>query len=300
MTLHGMGGMGDAIHQRAVVKHWMRTHLVWLETSWPWVYADLVPSGMLKLVPLRSALRTQAKNETLDRWKFHDAMAPRCAVDHRVWYSPADVRKFGGVLPAMLKNTGCPETATDFSFPKMPKLFDFHMKKPIMVVRPLVERKEWGGCAARNPDREMYRMLFDSIRDDYFVVSIADLIPEVEWLACDQLGADVEIHDGSMSGLKLASLVQHAALVFCSPGFAAPLAQACGTPLACVFGGYESGYSFSAGAKLAPYLPIEPIVPCDSFSHDENFDKTIDMAPAIKKLREFAHGGTIRGKSDAA
>lgn len=290
MLLHGLGGMGDAIHQRAIVRHWMRTHLVWLETSWPWVYADLVASRMLKLVPLRSALRTQAKSEALNRWKYHEALAPRCAVEHRVWYSPADVRKYGGVLPAMLANTGCPQTAIDFSFPKVQEIFIFQTSKPIMVVRPLVERIEWSGCAARNPDTEMYRMLFDSIREDYFVISIADLVAEKEWLVDRPMGCDVALHDGSMDSGKLLSLVQHADLVFCSPGFAAPLAQACRTPLVCVFGGYEKGYSFSAGAELAPYLPIEPINSCDCFEHHHACDKTIDMFNALKNLRDFSNG----------
>lgn len=76
--------------------------------------------------------------------------------------------------------------------------------------------------------------------------------------------------------------------MFCSPGFAVILAQAVGTPAACIFGGYERAYSFSAGARFSPYLGIEPINPTDSFTHDLRHDKTIDVITAVPRLVAFA------------
>src|SRR3546814_13430638 len=47
--------------------------------------------------------------------------------------------------------------------------------RPLMIYRPLVERTEWSGCAARNPSHHAYAELFAAIRNQFFVVSIADL-----------------------------------------------------------------------------------------------------------------------------
>ena len=64
-----------------------------------------------------------------------------------------------------------------------------------MVLRPLVERTEWRGCAARNPDPVAYAALYNSIRDRFFVVSLADLVPGVEEMVTD-LDADICLHKG--------------------------------------------------------------------------------------------------------
>ena len=49
IVLDGRFGIGDAIHQRGVVRELMRTHDVWLHTCHYRVYQDLVERG-LKLV----------------------------------------------------------------------------------------------------------------------------------------------------------------------------------------------------------------------------------------------------------
>jgi hypothetical protein len=65
------------------------------------------------------------------------------------------------------------------------------------------------------------------------------------------------------------------------------LAQSVGTPVVCVFGGYERAYSFSGGARFAPYLGIEPIHPRDDFRHEPHHDKSIDIPAAIDRLTAF-------------
>ncbi len=98
-----------------------------------------------------------------------------------------------------------------------------------MVYRPLVERTEWNGCAARNPDHSAYAALFASIRDQFHVVSIADLVPNVEWISGARVEADQKFHAGELEFEALAGLFSIASLVFCSPGFAVILAQTVGT-----------------------------------------------------------------------
>lgn len=299
LHLRGMGGLGDGIHQRAVVRHWMQTHNIWLDTPWPSLYHDLVGPG-LRLLPIRSSLRTQAKNERRQAAFYRAICAPTGAKQIQVSYTPTDVRK-GTVLSAMLKATGCPRTAMDFRLPvpdewhkRVSVMIErWRVKKPIMVLRPLVLRTEWGGCRARNPDLTAYRDLFDLIRKDYFVVSVADIVPSAEWLADSAMGADVELHQGELPFEQLAALFQRAALVFASPGFAVPLAQAVGTAVVCVFGNYECSKSFADGAAWAPYLGIDPIDKCQCFQHSAcAHSKKIDMQKAIARLRDFSNAAT--------
>ncbi len=39
--IRGMHGMGDCIHQRAVIRQLLDRHEIWLETSWPQIYHDM-------------------------------------------------------------------------------------------------------------------------------------------------------------------------------------------------------------------------------------------------------------------
>ncbi len=142
-----------------------------------------------------------------------------------------------------------------------------------MFFRPLVERKEWAGCKSRNPDSDSYKKLFDSIRHDYFVVSVADLVVSREWLAPGaRVDADIEYHSGELDFETTAALMKRSALAFTSPGFATVLALAVDTPVVTVFGGYENSKSFF-GDK---YLGIDPIN-----------RKEIDMLKATERLKRF-------------
>ena len=68
--LMGMHGLGDNLHQRAVIRQlWLREHLLLLETPWPCLYHDLV-GPRLRLVFKRSMLRTQLKNAQREYSKY--------------------------------------------------------------------------------------------------------------------------------------------------------------------------------------------------------------------------------------
>lgn len=298
----GMNGLGDNLHQRAIVRQKMARVPILLSTPWPCVYHDLVGEH-LKLALRPTTLRTQAKNTTREVDRYDLTSLPFTYVQHRIWYQGEEVRARGSVLAAMVANAGCDMATADFRLP-VPEAWQALLDKrlgrwrpllPILVYRPLVERTEWGGCAGRNPDFDAYNQIFQSIRKHYFVVSVADLVPGVEWIASPPIAADVEFHRGELVFEELAALFQRASLVFCSPGFAVILAQAVGTPVICTFGGYENSSSFSAGAKFAPYLGIDPIEPCSCFNHKHVHRKTIDIPRAIERAQEFtrrqyAHG----------
>lgn len=288
LVVQGMHGMGDNLHQRAIIRQWMRTRTVYLETPWPCIYHDLV-GERLRLVKKTTSLRTQAKNLRREDAKYQKGPSPAGAKTVRVWYTRDQVRRTGSVLAAMIEGVGLDYASADF---RMPVPDDWAAPalatdKPIMLYRPLVERPEWGGCASRNPDYDAYRALFDAIRDRFHVVSVADLVPNVEWIVGKRIDADTEFHEGQLSFEGLAALAKRAALVYCSPGFAMLLGQAVGTPTLCVFGGYENSSSISAGARHTPTLGIDPIVPCDCFDHHHAHQKAINVPIATERVRQF-------------
>lgn len=292
MLISGMHGMGDNLHQRALVRALSPSYDVWLETPWPCLYHDLD----VKLLTKGSRLRTQSKNLKRERDKFTRSQPPSNASRITVSYPPVLVRMTGSVLSAMLTQCGVSEIKKpDFRLPiaaEWKKRADeiiksWKTKKSIMIYRPLVERSEWGGAKGRNPDKMSYVNLFNTIRKKYFVVSIADIEKGREWITSDDIKADVEYHHGELDVEVLAALFKRADLIYTAPGFPVVLSQAVGAKYVAVFGGYENAKSFSSGEKFAKALNIEPINPCDCFSHYHACDKRIDIEAAKKKLLEF-------------
>lgn len=296
LVLQGMHGLGDNLHQRAILRQLMQRHDVWLESSWVSVYHDLIQSG-LKVVGKKTSLRTQTKNALRESHLFSRVSPPPSAKRMQVSYSPAIVRQKRSVLAAMCALTGCDYEKADFRLP-IPQAWQAKAQtwldrwkptKPLLIYRPLVERpSDWGGCKARNPDFRAYADLFNAIRKNFFVVSLADLAPTKEWMVGFPVYADAICHQGELDFETMAALFKRASLVYSSPGFAVVLSQAIGTPVAAVFGGYERAYSFSAGARYSPYLGVEPKRPCDCFQHNHSCNKDIDLARASEQLKAFA------------
>jgi hypothetical protein len=291
-----MHGLGDNIHQRAILRQLLdRGDDVWLRSSWVAPYHDLVERG-LKILRHNAPLRTQAKNRDREAHLFHTGT---CYPDETITVSyPIDVvKKTGSVLAAMCQVTGVDYETADFRMPvpaeweeaayaRVGDAWGRMPSKPMMFYRPLVVRTEWSN-AARNPDFAAYKHLFDCIRDRFFVVSVADLVPGVEWIEGHEIEPDLAFHHGELDFPALAGLISLSALVYCSPGFSVPLAQAVSTPVACIFGGYENSRSFSAGARYSPYLGVDPIVPCNSWSHDNRWPKEVNIPHAEFRLRKF-------------
>lgn len=289
ILLQSMAGLGDCIHERAVVRYYLEQgDRVWITTVWPQVFFDLSDQfpGKLKFIKTTSSLRTQAKNAARSEKLWTKDSMPGNVRTVRVSYSPERVREMGGVLQAMLYTAGVPQTFSDFRFVRS------HVNQWVrakMIYRPLVERTEWGGCNARNPDQWAYGTLAHSLVDRVDIISIADIEPGKEWIAGADIPALMKLHKGELSFEDLVDEFTAATLVFSSPGFAVPLAQALGTPVVVVFGGYEDARSFTAGAKFTPTLNIEPIKPCACFQHNHTClqHKAIDYPAAKERLDDF-------------
>lgn len=294
--VQGMSGLGDNLHQRAFVKRWVaQGSEVWIATPWPAVYSDLPGVHCMRRPEM---LRTQAKNAERQAHQFSAVRPPANARVVNFSYNVHTVRAAGGsVLGAMAITIGESPEGLDFSLP-VPAAWVREAigavggspgpDKPVLIYRPLVDRTEWTGCKARNPDLDAYQDIFMSIRDRYFVVSIADIVPNVEWIVSHPIQADVEFHHGELPFEGLAALIRASALTFCSPGFAAILSQAVGTPVVCTFGGYETTGSFAGGAKFSPSLFLGPHPGCGCFQHGHPCNKAFNVPDAIQQLQRFA------------
>jgi hypothetical protein len=295
LVVLGMQGLGDNLHQRAILRVLMREHEVTLATCHGMLYHDLVEDG-LALAFQRSHLRTQAKTQAREISLLR-ATLPRGARSLRIFSSPGEIIRHGSILAAMFASAGLvmPERP-DFSLP-VPEAWHVALRKrlppidrPILVHRPVVLRREWD-ARSRNPDVTAYDTLFRSIRDRYFVVSVADLDDGQEWIEGPEQQVDLAWHRGELDFAHMAGLFAEAELVFCNAGFAAILAQAVGTPVVCVYGGRESFRTTArAGAHLAPTLGIDPDRPCDCYSHRHACDKRISLGPALERLAAFVVG----------
>lgn len=287
MKLEGMLGLGDNLHQRAIVREALKAGPVWLSTPWPCVYHDLMSEG-LNLVPRASELRTQTRNLERERAQYTAPKMPAGAL-RRIWYTHQGVRRHGGFAKAMAAPFDIAEP--DFSWPvadawrAAARRWLGPLDRPLLIYRPLVTRTEWDGCSARNPDGAAYVALFESIRHRFHVVSVADLRPGVEWVTSPPVIADREAHDGELDIQTIAGLVSLAALVWAAPGMMLVMAQAIGTALVGVFGGHESARLYSHGQPQQ--LFIEPGSPCECFSKSHACDKTIDLPAAEARLHAF-------------
>jgi hypothetical protein len=292
MLIQGMLGLGDTIHQRAVVRQIMEREEVWLQTPWPGVFHDMV-GPRLHLTTRVSSLRTQTKNIAREAGKFNRAKAPRVSEPHKIWYKHDDIISRGGFLAAMCHNSGV--QVGDFALPipeswraKAAALLPAELDKPLMVYRPLVSRTEWNGCDQRNPDAAAYVELLGSIRDRFFIVSVADLAQGKEWAVSKPVGADLEYHNGELDFETLAGMVSLADLTWCSPGFMLVLSQALSVPMVAVFGGHESARMYDHGNSSD--LFIQPKTPCECLSKTHACDKRIDMSAANAAIQKFTQG----------
>jgi hypothetical protein len=286
----------------------MDRHEVWLESSWASLYHDLIERG-LHVIRRSVRLRTQQKNAVRELDKFTKTSPPPRTPTIRISYNRPEVIAAPShtVLEAMCKITGCHYATADFSLPLRSEwlaavdlmLEQWQPGKPLMIYRPLVMRPEWAGSGVRNANPAHYAELLAEIREQFFIVSVADLQPSQEWIVGPQLRADITLHKGELPFELLAALFHRADLVFTSSGFAAILAPAVGTPVVSVIGGYETASWHAAGGRLAPYLGIDPRVPCEcgTSSCHRPCTKELDMPLSKTRLREFVEAH-VKGLSE--
>lgn len=302
LHIQGMHGMGDCLHQRAILRQLMPTRDITLETSWPSMYHDLIAQG-LKVTRRPVALRTQTKNAARESESaLYSPRHPLTRPNLQIRYTGQQVLATPSktILEVMCNATGCSYGEADFRLPvpdvwkgalwrKLGSLGRRAPSLPWMLFRPLTARPEWRGGVARNADTTAYMEIFNSIRSQFFVISIADLEDGKEWLVGSPLDADLALHSGELVFEDLAALAHLSDLVFTSSGFGAILGPAVGTATLSIVGGYEDPHCHDSGAKFAPYLAIGPERPCSCWvsSCTRVCGKDIDLAAAKAATAKF-------------
>jgi len=299
----GMHGLGDCLHQRAILRQIMQKYSVTLETSWPSVYHDLMADG-LKLARRSVSLRTQHKNAERESDKFSSLRYAHGTRSMRVAYSGTQVLQVPSktILEVMCNVTGTSYADADYRLPiphawraglfeKLHPLPDRAAERPWLVYRPLVGRREWTSSLRRNADPVAYAAVLNEIQaaGDFFTVSIADLEAGHEWVVGPDTKADLSFHKGELVFEDIAALFEGANLALTSSGFAAILAPAVGTPCISIVGGYEYPGCHNSASKFAPYLSIGPEAYCSCWTSRCNkiCNKTIDLGAVRPRVREF-------------
>lgn len=294
VQIHGMLGIGDQIHSRALLRTAMEQgHRVWLHSHNSSMFYDLIAEG-LTVIPFHPKHKIERIKELENH--FRSEAAPRGSAD-RLTYSGDSIRAKGSILAAMYHGAGMKMPAfPDFSLPvpnrwrERARAKIGQIDRRLLVYRPIVLNDVWN-APARSPDPDAYQALFKLVRDRFHVVSIADLTErngKKEWIVGGEQDADTKFHHGELYFEELVGLFAEASLVFGNAGFSPILAQAVGTPSVIVYGGNESFRTTnSVGAHLAPTLAIEPIKPCECHARTHDCDKRIDVPAAIARIESF-------------
>lgn len=235
----GMYGLGDSIYQRPFLRHFPGAYI---RTCWPELYRGLD----VKCVRSGTHLRTQEKNELRSRCTFYPV--PGDGIRRRIGYGPAELVN-GGIIQAFRGQFGV-DGPLLFDLPQFNDLLpSIPADGPVAVIRPATVRTEWAS-ASRNPDPEYLVRASRLLRRHFYVVSVADIVPGVEWIVGDEPEADLYLHHGEMTLAQLCSLYEHAACVVSPVGFSVPMAVAYKTPLFVVAGG--------RGGHNAPDIVTDP------------------------------------------
>lgn len=307
--IEGMHGLGDSIHERAIVRALIaRGYTVWLEASWPAVFHDLLGPNLhlvAKQMPLRTCTMNAMRNTEFKHLEQGIVMPPRTA-RFKMMYQGRHVGN-GPILKAMFNVAGMPDAydAADYRLPIPSEWFEMlpngikelqqqaHAHpgrvKPLLVYRPLTARPEWRGGSLRNANVDDYAEIFASIRDNYTVVSVSYLDDQEEWIVGPRLRADFTFNHGELVFEQLAALFSVSSMVYTSSGMGAVLAPAVGTPCICIQGGYEPASWHQDGAKFAPFLGIDTLKPCicASSACTQNCTKKIDVPAARARVSAF-------------
>ena len=297
-----MFGIGDCLHQRAVIRQLAQHYDVWLETCHVWMHLDLMEQYDIKLILRPTALHMHAQNIERERHIYPGVYRtireiPRGARQIRNWYHKHQIDVHGSILETMCAVAGVSAVQPDFRLPLKKEWVDRARTivaaikrgdpRPLMIYRPVVLRKEWDG-KMRNPDPIAYAQLYNHVRDRFFTISIASLRQNVEWIVGAEQPANFKIHDGSLEMWIMAAVFAEADVVFCNAGMAPVLSQALGVPSVVVYGGRESFRTTQrAGVHLAPTLGVDPMCPCDCHSHTHSCDKRIDVQAALPRIDQF-------------
>lgn len=287
----GMHGIGDNITQRCFIKALVRKgHEVWLKTPLPELYSG-IPN--LHFVRANSPLRTQRKNENRSSVTFE--IEPHGLQAHRLFYGNYHLQH-GGIFKAMEQQFGTEPDLMDLPHFPAPGILLPH-DKPIALIRPTTERAEWHN-ASRGPLNEHIDQVARTLADEgFYVVSVADIEPDKEWIPDVEPFAHLRLHHGELTISEMLALVERSAIIVTGPCVIMCAAIAYHRPMICIQGGcggsnHHSKVTDPHRADLSESLFIYPDNYCMCQEMKHNCDKTISklaekVAPFIERVKRI-------------
>ena len=173
LIVRGMQGLGDNIFQRPFIHALSRQWTVYLETSWPELYADLP----VKVVRSTTRLRTQAKNINRARVAW-SSVPSNCMHTRKISYVHA-LKTKGSLVQGMEHTFGIGFDPQLFDLPPLPPS-PLTTDKPIAFIRPVTIRPEWLNDS-RGPKPEYIAAIVDELRPTHHIVVVADVEDRAEW-----------------------------------------------------------------------------------------------------------------------
>lgn len=241
-----MFGLGDNIMQRPFIRAAAaREEHLYLQTPWPELYADLP-----NVYPVRSTtrLRTQAKNEQRYRGRWY--IRPSGGREVRMSYGATCLDGRASIMESLERCLPLDGQPFVWDLPDLGPPFEIDTGgRPLAIVRPVTERAEWHN-ASRSPRPEYVNAAAERLSSSHYVIALADLQPQQEWLVGSMPVCDVAYLRGELTAMDVLQLVAQADVVIGGVGWLVPAALALRTRAFIYLGGN--------GAHNAPEVIVDP------------------------------------------
>ena len=291
-------GWGDSIYSRQIIRELSKTKEIYLQTSLPDIYRDLP----VKFIPNKSIYRTQAKHITSDHITYSEL--PPDIPNVKLFYN--EDLQTSTVVSLLLKKAGLPlDTKLEWDLPDFKEELsrcnlNIPTDKPLAIVRPATQRKEWH-VSTRNPDPHYINWCsFMLMEWGYHVISVADLEKNKEWLVNNQdVCAHQKFYSGEIPMLALFELMKEAKIVVGGSGFIVPASVSAGTNLFLISGG-RLGYD-GISKIIHPTMNLSkiqwamPSNPCRCTLNHHDCNKYIPDLDSrfVEFMRQVNHNQTL-------
>lgn len=222
-------GLGDNIYARPLIRAHGRAVV---QTPWPELFEDLP----VTFAPVTSSLRTQARNiarQSAARWRPADGITNTATLR----YGHGDLIGGASICEALESRLPLPPGASFGAFDlPVTAACPIVADRPIAVVRPVTARAEWLNTA-RNPLPEYVAYVAGQLMATHYVICIADLDSDREWLIGDLPPCHGALLKGELHIRELIALVAHADVVVGGVGWIVPAAVALKRPAFVIMGG---------------------------------------------------------------
>ena len=264
VLLHGRGGLGDAVFMRPFVRQARWRGPVYVDTSWPELYADLGAFVVRRIGGL-ALQRHHGDQHPGSTW----SELPRGAKPVNLRYRWAQLSR-RSMLAEMERLSGITPDPLRLDLPPLPAA---PVRGRYAVIRPPAARLDYPG-PAREPRTEYVHQAAALLRaEGWRVISLGAFVPALEEPMGAPVPADLRFEQGELPLREALALVAGAALVVTSPGWMIPVGMAAGVPVIVIAGGCGARNSPEAVCDRRLGAPVTWLLPdrycrCNDRLHD--------------------------------